>query len=76
VSLDDDKCKNVIGSTKIGLNKESKIVWACTKVSRCVDCLLAMGKVDVRWEGPNALSSLYGAYICGKEGTIVGPQAK
>jgi len=43
-------------------------------VSRCVDYLLAMGKVDVRWEGPIPSGLLYGVYICGKEGEIVGPQ--
>jgi len=46
------------------------------KVSKCVDCSLAMGRVDVWWQGPSALSSLYGVKICGREGKNVDPQAR
>jgi hypothetical protein len=51
-----------------------KIVQTYTEVSRCVDCSLAMGKTGVRWEGLNASNLLYGVYICGREGEIVGTQ--
>jgi hypothetical protein len=79
MSLGDDKSKKVLfDSIGIGVEnlEENEVVWRNIEMSRCLGYSTTMGRIGFGWKCSNALGSLYGMHICGREREAFGPQVK